>query len=200
MKRYAFLLAALLASVAAPVGEINKDKILGSPTAPVAIEVYSDFECPACKNFHERLLPLLMRDYVVPGKAYVVSREFPLNIPAHKFSREAAYYATAASRIGKYQQVSDALFQNQQSWSASGRYWDVIAGVLTPADQKKVQALAKDPAVIAEVQSDVNNATMLKVSQTPTLYIRRGAKQYAFPGPGPENYTLLKSLIDGLLK
>lgn len=200
MKRYALLLATLLTSFAAPVGEINKDKVMGSTSAPVAIEVYSDFECPACKGFHERLLPLLMRDYVVPGKAYVVSREFPLNIPAHKFSREAAYYATAASRIGKYQQVSDALFQNQQSWSATGRYWDVIAGVLSPADQKKVQALAKDPAVIAEVQSDVNNATMLKVSQTPTLYIRRGARQYAFPGPGPENYMLLKSLIDGLLK
>ena len=200
MKRYAFLFAALLTSMAAPAGEINKDKIVGSPTAPVAIEVYSDFECPACKTFHDRMLPILMRDYIVPGKAYLISREFPLNIPAHKYSREAANYATAASRVGKYHQVSDALFQNQQSWSASGKYWDVIAGVLNPAEQKKVQALAKDPAVIAEVQSDVNTATSLKVSQTPTLYVKRGTKQYAFPGPGPENYVLLKSLIDGLLK
>jgi len=43
-----------------------------------------------------------------------VSREFPLRM--HQYSREAANYATAAARLGKYQQVADALFLNQLVW------------------------------------------------------------------------------------
>jgi protein-disulfide isomerase len=200
MKRFALLLGMLVPCLAGPVTGFDKDKVLGSPSAPVQIEIYSDFECPACKNFHENVLPLLMRDYVNSGKAYVVSREFPLNIPAHKYSREAANYATAAARIGKYQPVSDTLFFKQTDWSGTGKVWETIAAVLAPPDQKKVQALAKDPGVLSEVQRDVDSAQASRVSQTPTLMIRRGSKQYAFPGPSPENYMLLRSLIDGFLK
>ena len=65
------------------------------------IEIFSDYACPHCKLYHENTLPLVMRDYVVKGKVYVVNREFPLNIPGHQFARLAAQYATAAARIGE---------------------------------------------------------------------------------------------------
>src|SRR5262249_31067670 len=111
MKRYALALALLIPCFAASVGEVERSKSLGSPTAPVRMDLYSDFQCPACKGFHENLLPTIIKDYVQTGKVYFVSHEFPL--PAHPHSREAAYDATAAATVGKYQQVSDALFRNQ---------------------------------------------------------------------------------------
>src|SRR5436305_756498 len=115
MKLYAIVLAAVLPGLcAAP--DLDKGKILGNPSAPIRIEIYSDFACPACKALHEQLLPALLRDYIMPGKVYVVSREFPLNIPAHKYSREAAHYATGAARLGIYQPVADVLFQQQGGW------------------------------------------------------------------------------------
>jgi protein-disulfide isomerase len=200
MKLYALALVALVPCLAASMGDFDKDKILGNPAAPVQIEIYSDFECPACKNFHETLLPTIMHDYVVPGKVCVISREFPLNIPDHHFSREAANFATAAARVGKYQAVADALFQNQVSWSESGRLWETIAPVLSPSEQKRVQMLVKDPSVTAEVQRDYDSAMSQRVNQTPTLLIKRGSRQYAFAGPAPGTYLLLRSLIDGLLK
>ena len=200
MVRYATLCLALLGTVVLPGAEPNRDKVLGSLAAPVQIEVFSDFECPACKNFHERLLPVLMRDYVVPGKLCIIAREFPLNIPDHRFSRDVANFAQASTRVGKYQQVADALFQNQMTWHSNGQYWSVIASVLSPTEQKKVQALAKDPAVLGEVAGDVSAGNAVHINQTPTLIVRRGSRQYTFPGPGPDNYMLLKSLIDGLLK
>jgi protein-disulfide isomerase len=200
MKLQALALMALLPCLAATMGDFDKEKVLGDPGAPVQIEVYSDFECPACKNFHENLLPMIVRDYVAPGKVCVIAREFPLNIPAHRFSREAANFATAAARVGKYQQVADTLFRNQASWSENGKIWETIAPVLAPAEQKRVQALAKDPGVTAEVQRDYDSALARRVNQTPTLMIRRGKREYTFAGPGPENYLLLRSLIDGLLK
>jgi protein-disulfide isomerase len=177
--------------------EVNKGKILGVPTAPIAIEVYSDFECPACKTFHEQMLPLIVRDYVIPGKAVVISREFPLNIPAHKFSREAANYATAAARIGIYQPVADALFKGQESWGQTGKVWETVASVLSPEQQKKVQALAKDSSVAAEVQRDVEAGNRERINSTPAIIIVRPQH---LPLPWPFQYAFLQSLLNGFHK
>ena len=50
------------------------------------------------------------------------------------------------------------------------------------------------------MQQDVDLAMSLRVGQTPTIYLVRDQKRYAFPGPGMDNYGLFKSLMDGLLK
>ena len=198
MKSCAIALVALLPCLAASLGDVNKAKMIGNPNAPVRIELFSDFQCPGCKSFHESLLPVIVRDYVIPGKVYILNHEFPLTM--HAYSREAANLATAAATIGKYQQVADALFLNQLSWGTTGKVWDTVAAVLSPADQKKVQALAKDPAILAQVQADLDAGKLQGVPQTPTIVVIRGAKRYSFPGPDMGNYPLLKSLIDGLLK
>ncbi len=191
-------LLALALTVALPClaqfPEPDKEKSLGNPSAPITIEVFSDFTCPHCKLFHENELPMLMRDYVVKGKVYVVSRDFPLTGPGHQFSRPAATYATAAARIGKYPQVADALFANQATWAMNGQVWECVAAVLTPADQKKVQALSKDPGVAAEVERELQEGLSTGVNSTPTLVVNRGGKR--FPLPSTVDYSLLRSFLD----
>ena len=123
MKVFATALFALIPGLAA-APEFDKGKISGSPSAPIRIEIFSDFQCPACKVMHDQLLPPLMKDYVMPGKVLLVYHEFPLAM--HPHSREAAHYATAAARLGIYQPVADRLFQNQSNWAASGKVWDRI--------------------------------------------------------------------------
>jgi len=172
--------------------------MLGSASAPIRVEVFSDFECPACRAFHEQVLPMLVRDYVLPGKISFVSREFPLPIAEHKYSHEAANYATAAARLGKYQEVSDALFRSQMAWSMNGKWLETIKSVLSPVEQKRVDTLAKDSPVMLEVQRDVDDAHQLRITSTPTLVIWHGTKNYVFPGPSPSNYNLLRSLLDGI--
>jgi len=190
--------AAPVSVTVASAAEIEKAKSLGTPIAAVRLEVFSDFECPACKAFHDTVMPLLMKEYVAPGKLYVINHEFPL--PMHQYSREAANEATAAAQVGKYQQVADALFANQNTWGTSGKVWDTVAAVLTPAEQAKVQALMKQPGIAALVQQDVDLGMAQKLNQTPTVFVTRGQKTYAFPGPTLGNYGFLKSLIDDLLK
>ena len=138
----------------------------------------------------------MFKDYVIPGKVYLVSREFPLRM--HQYSREAANYATAAARLGKYQQVADTLFLNQVAWAASGKVWDTVANVLTPEEAKKMQLLAKDPSVLSEVQRDMEAGKAAGINQTPTMIITHGTNR--FPIAGAVNYNLLRSLLDGLLK
>src|ERR1019366_6740709 len=107
MKILALFVAALLPCMAAGP-DVDKGRSMGDPAAPILFEIYSDFSCPACKHLHDFVLPTIIQDYVRTGKAFLVFREFPLDIPAHKYSRPAAALAVAAARIGKYQTVSDA--------------------------------------------------------------------------------------------
>lgn len=159
------------------------------------IEVFSDFQCPGCKQLHEQTVRPLSRDYVRSGKVYLIHREFPL--PGHAYARDAASYACAAGRIGKYEQASDALFRKQAEWAASGKVDEVVCAALTAAEARKVRALAKDPAVAAEIARDMQVATAAGIRQTPTLVVTHRLRRY--PISGNVNYAFLCRLLDGFL-
>lgn len=197
MKILALAIALLLPCLAAGP-EIDRNKTMGNPGAPLMFELYSDFMCPHCKTLHENILPTIILDYVKTGKAYLIFREFPLAIPQHVYSRQAAALAVAAGRVGKYQQVSDALFRGQNTWGMTGKLWEAVAPVLTPDEQKKVQALVSDPSVLAEVQKDVDRGTAASVNETPTLMITYKLRQQ--PWAKWADYSLFRSYVDELLK
>ena len=197
MKILALSLVALLPCLGAGP-DPDKGRTMGNPAAPMLFEIYSDFVCPACKHLHENVLPSIVKDYVNTGKAYLIFREFPLNIPAHVQARPAAALAVAAARIGRYQTVSDALFRSQQTWSVNGKTWETVASVLTPEEQRKVQELAKDPAVLADVQRDVDRGKQSMLSQTPTLIVTYKLRQQ--PWTQFTDYSLFRGYIDALLK
>ena len=174
-------------------------KTMGNANAPVVLEVFSSFDCPHCRVFHDETEPMLMRDYVAAGKVAVVNREFPLTGQYHQFARDASNYATAAGRIGKYREVADALWKNQATWAVNGKVWETVATVLTLADQKKVQALAKDPGVLAEVQADYDDGLKSGISSTPTVFLDAKGKRLPLPA-GVPNYDFLTGAINSFLK
>jgi len=179
--------------------KFDDNKMIGGANAPIVLEVFSSFDCPHCRIFHEEIAPRLMNDYVLRGKVCLVSREFPLPAAAgHPYSHDVAVYATAAARIGKYQQVADAMFKTQNSWALTGKWWEYMANVLTAEEQKKVQALAKDPGVLAEVREDLEQGERDGVNSTPTVVMTSHGQRTGLP-PGTPNYDLLKSLLDNAL-
>ena len=193
MKMFALALALMLPCLAAGPDV----KSVGNPAAPLRMDLYSDFTCPHCKVLHEQILPKIMADYVTPGKAYLVFHEFTLTGLGHEYSKTASLYAAAAARVGKYQQVCDALFQTQSSWAVSGKVWETVSLALTPVEQKKVQALFNDPAVAAEVQHDLELGMAAHVDRTPTLVMTRKGKET--PWSSWTDYGLFKSMVDLLL-
>jgi protein-disulfide isomerase len=169
---------------------------LGRNNAPIIMEVYSDYQCPHCKHFHDELLPSVIRDYVDTGKVYLIHRDFPL--PSFKYSREAALYAIAAARFNKYEQVADALFATQEKWGASGKVDEVVAGVLTPDEMKKARVLIKDPQVIQQLDHEIDLGHAAKVSSTPSIFLTRRLR--VIPVPPNVSYPILAKVIDDLLK
>ena len=194
MRHVPVLLLTSLVALAAN-SQRSDPKAFGSPSAPITIEVFSDFQCPHCKTLDEQTLPPLMKDYVATGKVYLIHREFPL--PGHPYSRLAAAYATAAARLGKYEEVADRLFLHQAEWSVSGKVDETACRGLTAAQAQTVRSLVNDRTIAAEIERDVDLGRKIGLQQTPTMLIRHGSSSY--PWPGAVNYELLRSYLDGLL-
>ena len=180
----------------ASVPDIDPHEALGSKTAPVVIEVFSDFQCPACKSLYDATNRNLMDGYVNTGKVYLIHRDFPL--PMHAHSKVAAQYSRAAAQIGKLEAVADVLFQNQDKWEASGDVDGTVAKVLSPAEMTKVRALVKSGAVDAGITKDqaIGNNTY-RVNQTPTTVFH--ANGQTFPYAGVMSWDILKQFLDQLL-
>jgi len=188
VKLFALTLSAVLSCTAASL----EDRAIGGPAAPVRVEIFSSFDCPPCKQLHEQFLPELVRDYVIAGRAYVIQHEAPLE--GHLLARKAADYAMAAAHVGKYWQAADALFKHQAEWQASGQIWETVAAVLTPAERSRVQALANDPSVDAEVQRDMAR----RFNYIPTIIVT--SKSRVYPINGLPDFGLFRQLMDVLLK
>jgi protein-disulfide isomerase len=171
-------------------------RAFGSKTAPITIETFSDFQCPACRSLYQAVQRKLMDDYVNTGKVYLIHRDFPL--PMHAHSREAAQYAVAAARLGKFEKVEEALFNKQGVWEKDGSIDAVVAAVLTPADMVKVRKLVKSGQLDAEIESDVSRGKNYAVSQTPTMIITSRGQTY--PIASVVTYDLLRDFLDQLLK
>jgi len=79
----------------------------------------------------------------------------------------SCYGAQLANRVGKYEPAGEILFRQQERWAANGQWMKPCAQVSRPADARKVRALAKDPAILAEVQAGHGNCSQTKWTSHP---------------------------------
>lgn len=196
------LVAGILPLGAFPQGQAEQgqapiDKGLGNKNAAVRVEVFSDFQCPACRDLYHYTLRPLMANYVIPGKVYLIHRDMPLSTHAH--AREAARYANAAAAVGKLEPVVEALYGRQDEWGASGNVESVVARALTPAEMRRMRQVLSSERVNSSIASDVARAQSLQVRSTPSVFVTHNGKTQALP-PGGVNYPLLKQYIDYLLR
>ena len=184
------------AKVAAPPPDPTAMKAYGSKTAPITMEVFSDYQCPACRAFYQDCLRLVIENYVNSGKVYLVHRDFPL--PVHAYSRQAARYANAAARIGRFDKAEEALFAKQDSWDKDGNLEGALSSILKPAEMAKVRQLVTGNELDAGIEKDMAEGNSLHVTQTPTsIIIFRGQ---TFPVGGVVGYPVLRQFFDQLLK
>lgn len=189
----ALLLAALV--ISSPSAQTKSTRAVGPVTAAVRIDLFSDFECPACKALHEQTITRVKEEFASKGKLRLVHHDFPL--PQHKHSRQAAILAAAADRLGKFDEVADALFRQQESWSKFGGVDTVVDSVLTPDERRKLREIAKDPAILANIERDIQLGQRMKVSSTPTMIVTHDGK----PNPvvGVVSYTVFSKYLNTIV-
>jgi protein-disulfide isomerase len=189
------------ASAKAPAQAANPNfvKAIGNPNAPITMEVFGDFQCPACRGFFEGTTKQVIDDYVIPGKVYLIHRDFPLEM--HPYARQAARLANAAAEFGQFEAIERALYDHQDEWSARGNIDEVIASNFPAAQFKKFQTFETQHIneINASIERDRALGMQRNVNQTPTVYITAHGKTEALPGGGVD-YKLLKSYFDYLLR
>lgn len=99
-----------------PAG-LSDGRTLGRADAPVTIEIWSDFQCPACRTLAMQTEPSIITDFVVPGTAKFVYRDAAFqgtrgSNPNYDESVEPAAAARCAADQGRFWQMHDWLFAN----------------------------------------------------------------------------------------
>jgi protein-disulfide isomerase len=89
----------------------------GRAAAPITIIEFSDYQCPFCARYTRETLPQVLRDYVETGEVRYVFMNFPLEA-LHKDALGAAQAATCAGDQGRYWEMHDRLFTNQDALAA----------------------------------------------------------------------------------
>jgi len=178
------------------INDIDPAQAFGSKNAPVIMEIFSDFQCPACKQLFTTTTQKVMDNYVNTGKVYLIHRDFPL--PMHAYSRVAASYSRAAAHIGRGDEVEQAIFQNQEKWEMTGDIQGTVAAALSPAEMRKVQALVEAKTYEPLIEKDKRLGQLVPVNQTPYTVLHTKSGQTC-PVVGYVSYDVLKSFLDQLV-
>ncbi len=172
-------------------------KTSGSASAPITLEIYSDYECPYCARFLHETVPLILTQYVATGKARLIHRDLPL--PQHRWAHLAARYANAAGELGQYDLAVNRIFQTQDAWRDNGNIDAQLAQVLLPGVMQKVrEKVMNDSTLDRTVAADLQMVSKDHINQTPSLVIEsKGKRENISPPPA---FGVLKNYLDQLLR
>jgi protein-disulfide isomerase len=148
---------------------------LGDPNAPVLVEVWEDFQCPACRTYSSEIEPLVVDNYVASGKARYVFRHYPFldDRAASKESDQAANASMCAAEQGMFWEYHDYLFANWNSENA-GAFSDkrlVAYGEALGLDMAAFNACFEENRFQDDIQQDLADGTRAGVTGTPSVFV-----------------------------
>jgi protein-disulfide isomerase len=169
-----------------------KGVVLGPDSAKVEITEFSDFECPWCARFAILTMPEVRQRLIPTGKVRWRFMNFPLEI--HPNSPAAHLAAACAQEQGKFWQMEDALYMNQERWAdernPEGRFLEYARGIGVNADSFRVCMQQRRPW--PEIQAEKCEGIRLGVDGTPTFFVN-GRKLTMFPA-----YDDLSRIVDSV--
>jgi len=154
----------------------------------VTILEYFDYSCPACRDY-STLVKQLKKDY--GDMIDVQYRHFPLSGFQH--SRMAAHSVEAAREQGKFQEMHDIVFENQQEWSRSNEAVELIEGYAEQLglDMEQFRADRDSEEIAERVEKDRQEGIRRTVNSTPTFFINGRKLQQ-----NPQSYEQYKSIVE----
>ncbi len=172
---------------------VPDDHISGSPTSTVVLMEYLDFQCPTCQAY-QPVIDQLETAFV--GQLLVVRRHLPLT-EVHANAFAAAVAAEAAGRQGKFEEMGDLLFTNQDEWDTAADPQPFFTSYATQLnlDFAQFSSDLADPSLAARVQRDVDAADGLGISATPGFYLD-GNFVSELPASQEEFSNLIQSELD----
>ncbi len=136
----------------------------GATNPTTTLVVFSDFECPACKQLETSLGAVLRAR---PDTVRIVWKDMP-NESAHPNATPAAIAAHCAAQQGKFWEYHDELFARQTFLDGS-QYASIAEAIGLDKDRFTACNDALDTLPI--VKKDFDEGRALGITATPTVYI-----------------------------
>ncbi len=183
MKKLSLVLFAIFILTACDSDDTGPRASLGSPDAPILVEEFSDFECPACANIAPELEALVKRNLDLVRLEF---HHFPL--PYHENAFRAAEASECALDQGKFWEFAELAFANQKSLIDDNL--KSFAGQLG-LDRTVFDECFDGNEKRSRIKADTYEGRRRKLSYTPSLYVNGQLIKYS----GPEEFeAYLKSL------
>jgi protein-disulfide isomerase len=158
----------------------------GPRSAPIQIVEFSDYQCPYCGRVEPTIKQI---EDKYGDKVHFTFRNFPL--PFHQFAQTAAEAAEAANAQGKFWQMHDKMFSNQQALDRASL--EKYAGEIG-LDVGKFKSDLDSGKYKDAVNKDLEYAKTVNVTGTPAFFVNGHFINGAMP------FESFASIIDDELK
>lgn len=142
---------------------------VGAGTGGVTLTEYGDFECPACKAYYP-LVKDIKQTY--GDKIKFEFRHFPLT-QIHRNAMLGSRAAEAANNQGKFFEMHDLLYENQDSWSKASNPTSVLESFAQQIglniEQFKTDMASE--ATLDIINADIKAGQNIDANSTPTFAI-----------------------------
>jgi len=173
---------------------------MGDEKAPVTIVEFGDYQCPYCGRHANQVLPEIVAKYVNTGKVRYFFKDTPVEA-IHPAAFKAAEAALCAGEQGKYWEMHDLLFKNQQALAVNELVGYARALNL---DMPKFQQCFDSDKYAAQIRKSLEEAVKAGARGTPTFIV--GIRDPNEPGKtavttlrGFNPYSAFRQVLDQLL-
>jgi protein-disulfide isomerase len=173
-------------------------KTLGPADAKVVVSEFADFQCPYCKEFHDKIIPQIISNYVATGKVRFEYHHFIVidgNIGGTE-SRHAAEASECANAQGKFWDYFSLEFANQGQ-EGGGAYSDSRLKAFAATvglDTAKFNTCFDSHQFAQKVVADEQLANAHQLNSTPSLLVNNVLVQ------NPMDFTAVQVAIEAALK
>ena len=151
------------AALTLPVDE-GRDHTQGLPSAPVTLVEYGDYECPYCGAAYPILKEVQER---MAERLRFVFRNFPIST-SHPHAEQAAEAAEAAAAQGRFWEMHDTLYENQNRLTDRDLHaYAVDLGL----DVQRFDRELAEQLHAGRVREDFMSGVRSGVNGTPTFYV-----------------------------
>ncbi len=145
-------------------------RALGRLDAPVVLVEYADFRCPFCGIFARQTKPALMR-YVRDGTLRIEFRDMPIFGIQSEYAAEASHAAAAQGRFWQFYDAVYADAPRRGHPDLTTTQLERIGHQAGVPDLADYLSAIKSERYQQEIQADVDEASYLGVTTTPSFLI-----------------------------